>query len=617
MTARARGLASAGSGGAARLLRSPRSSVGDGASRSLRMALLLLALVVGLGGSSEVAGRVTDGEIRWWTTHGLAKVRPRDEARPAGPIALFAARNEFEPFQLVLRADRRRVEDVDVEMTDLVGAGGARIPRAHATVYLVRYLQVRKPSSVEGGPGEWPDALIPRVDTYAGERRRAFPVTLEPGRNQPVWIDLYVPRSAPPGEYRGEAVVSVRGEKRFTAPITLRVLSFELPSTSSLATSYGFSGISALRQHRGSYTSDEDLFELTRLYTTALLRHRISTHGGSMAPPEWTASKKKVALRWAGYEREVTPFLEGTVFGEDDPLPGARSTSIDVRTPPVLPDEESQVLYWREWVRHFEERGWLDRLFFYIWDEPGNDEQYAQVLERGRLARRAARQLRVLLTEQLTPRLAEVVDIWVTLVNCIEPRSDYEYCEETVPRGAYRTLERSGGELWWYQSCASHGCNVVGGEAFTGWPSLVVDVDPVANRILPWLAFAYGVEGELYYNTVEAYNDDASPWDDLLAHGGNGDGTLFYPGTPERVGGRTHIPIESLRLKLVREGLEDYEYLTLLAARGNAELAKREVARFVDSVYRWKRDPEALLAARRALADLLSEDRHSGLGADR
>ncbi|HVR28440.1 MAG TPA: glycoside hydrolase domain-containing protein [Thermoanaerobaculia bacterium] len=579
-------------------------------------AALSLALLVGLG-SAPSAGRATEQEMLWWTTHGLAKVRPRDQPQPPGKIELQAARNEFEPFQLVLRAGRRPIEGVDVEVTDLVGPGSARIASTNATVYLQRYLPVRTPSSAEGGTGEWPDALVPRVDTYAGERRRAFPVTLEPGRNQPVWIDLYVPRSAAPGEYRGEAVVRVRGEQRIAAPIELRVLPFELPSTSSLANSYGFSGLSAVRQHRGSYTSDRDVLELTRVYTTALLRHRISTHGGSMTPPDWSASKNKVTLRWTGYEREVEPFLEGTVFGEDDPLPGARATSIDVRTPPSLPDEESKVRYWREWVRHFEQRGWLDRLFLYLWDEPERDAHYAQVLELGRLARRAAPELQVLLTEQLAPPLAEVVDIWVTLVNCIEPRARYDYCEETVARSAYRSLERSGRRLWWYQSCASHGCNVVGGDAFTGWPSLVIDVDPVANRVLPWLAFLYGVEGELYYNTVEAYNLEGSPWDGLLAHGGNGDGTLFYPGTPERVGGRTHIPIESLRLKLVREGLEDYEYLALLARRGDAELARREVARFADSVYRWDRRPEALLAARRRLAELLSARHDAGQGATR
>jgi hypothetical protein len=143
------------------------------------------------------------------------------------------------------------------------------------------------------------------------------------------------------------------------------------------------------------------------------------------------------------------------------------------------------------------------------------------------------------------------------------------------------------------------------GEAptFAGWPSYMVDVDPVANRIMPWLAFQYGIDGELYYNTVEAFNDEKkSAWDDQHLHGGNGDGTLFYPGTPDRIGGRTHIPIESVRLKLIREGLEDYEYLTLLAKSGDGSAAHREVAKLTRSVFDWERSPVALYAARRTLA---------------
>jgi hypothetical protein len=172
-----------------------------------------------------------------------------------------------------------------------------------------------------------------------------------------------------------------------------------------------------------------------------------------------------------------------------------------------------------------------------------------------------------------------------------------------VPRPAYASAERRGDRLWWYQSCASHGCDVVGGEPFTGWPSYVVDASPVAHRIMPWLAWSFDVGGELYYNTVEAYGRSNDPWSDLHLHGGNGDGTLFYPGTPARVGGKRHLPIESLRLKLIREGLEDYEYLALLSRSdaGGAALADSWARRIAPHTHRWERDPATLLAARQAI----------------
>jgi hypothetical protein len=49
------------------------------------------------------------------------------------------------------------------------------------------------PSSIEGRSGEWPDPLVPRVDTYDHEPRNAFPFKLVKRRNQSIWFDVYVP----------------------------------------------------------------------------------------------------------------------------------------------------------------------------------------------------------------------------------------------------------------------------------------------------------------------------------------------------------------------------------------------------------------------------------------
>jgi hypothetical protein len=135
----------------------------------------------------------------------------------------------------------------------------------------------------------------------------------------------------------------------------------------------------------------------------------------------------------------------------------------------------------------------------------------------------------------------------------------------------------------------------------------MIDVPAVANRIAEWLAFKYGIEGELYYATTEAYTRTADPWTDLYVAGGNGDGTLFYPGQPERIGGATHIPIESIRLKLIREGMEDYEYLALLAARGQGAFARQSLDRLAAAPYHWDPHPQNLYAVRRSLGEKLNE----------
>ncbi|MBI3804305.1 MAG: PKD domain-containing protein, partial [Nitrospirae bacterium] len=69
-----------------------------------------------------------------------------------------------------------------------------------------------------------------------------------------------------------------------------------------------------------------------------------------------------------------------------------------------------------------------------------------------------------------------------------------------------------------------------------------------------------------------------------------------------KIGGKTHIPIESIRLKLLREGMEDYEYMNLLKNLGDASFAQAQVARLVTNTYTWNREPLDLYDAREKMA---------------
>jgi len=564
--------------------------------RTSLLALLCFLCVFAASGRGQA--------IEWRTTGALEKIRPGDPwpHDAGGAVELYAARNEFEPFQIVLRTTDGPVDGVDIEVTDLAGPAGAIAARQNVTVYYEAFLTLKQPSSREGAAGEWPDPLIPRVDRYAGEKRNAFPFHLSPGRNQPIWVDVYVPLGTPPGKYEGRAKILARRKELAAIPVSLTVWGFTLPSTSSLPTAFGFSGPGAVKRHYGSYTSDADLYRLAWLYTKSGLLHRVSLSGGAMVPPRMSQGR----VPWSDYDSEVGPFLDGSVLTRNDPLPGARLTSVDLRTPAYLTAAEL-VEYYKAWIRHFAAKGWLSRLYNYLWDEP-SAESYPALVEKGLVAHGAGPGLRNLVTVPYHKDLAQAVDIWVPLVNCLESKPGFDkFCSQVVSAEGYAAERRAGKTLWWYQSCASHGCNGLGGRYFDGWPSYMIDVPAVANRIAEWLAFKYGIEGELYYATTEAYTRTADPWTDLYVAGGNGDGTLFYPGQPERVGGATHIPIESIRLKLIREGMEDYEYLALLAARGQGAFARQSLDRLAAAPYHWDPHPQNLYAVRRSLGGKLSE----------
>ena len=333
---------------------------------------------------------------------------------------------------------------------------------------------------------------------------------------------------------------------------------FALPKTSSLPVTFGFSAGAVAKAHPG--LSAAATAQLVEEYEIALLRHRISVHGGTLEPAPWKSTGRRRVdrlerLRRRGRRRSST--APPIAAAPPTARAGRRSTSACRRSS----HGAERADYVRKLAEHLRARGWLDRVFDYTFDEPA-DDKLDEVRRRADEMHRAVPDVPRLVTRVLDPKLRGSVDIWCPTVNYLDDKPGNS---NSPPRSAYDAPLAKGERLWWYQACMSHGCNIVGGEYFTGWPSYVVDAPAMSHRIIEWLTFRYRVGGELYYDTVEAYAQGKDPWRDQLLFGGNGDGTLFYPGRAATIGGTSDVPVESVRLQLIREGLEDYEYLRLYA----------------------------------------------------
>ena len=95
-------------------------------------------------------------------------------------------------------------------------------------------------------------------------------------------------------------------------------------------------------------------------------------------------------------------------------------------------------------------------------------------------------------------------------------------------------------------------------------------------------------------------------WDQQLLGGANGEGTLLYPGRPDKIGGRTHIPVASLRLLMIREGQEDFEWLKAAAQAAGRERVGKAMAPVMTAAYNFTSDPQPIWDARAALAGLIA-----------
>jgi hypothetical protein len=118
------------------------------------------------------------------------------------------------------------------------------------------------------------------------------------------------------------------------------------------------------------------------------------------------------------------------------------------------------------------------------------------------------------------------------------------------------------------------------------------------------------MSGLLYWGGMSYWEQVDDPWTDPKTYcpgeGGrkvvfNGEGSLVYPG---RAAGYDGIA-PSLRLKALRDGIEDYEYLAILARLGLAQQAEKVVLPLAGSFFEWEKSPAAYQAARAKLAEMI------------
>ncbi|MBV9266503.1 MAG: DUF4091 domain-containing protein, partial [Acidobacteriaceae bacterium] len=80
-----------------------------------------------------------------------------------------------------------------------------------------------------------------------------------------------------------------------------------------------------------------------------------------------------------------------------------------------------------------------------------------------------------------------------------------------------------------------------------------------------------------------------------------GEGMLVYPG--KQVG--EEGVVASMRLKWIRDGVEDYEYMQLLQELGRGDWAHEVAGRVGTDWMHWNHDPDVLEAVRRNLGQEL------------
>lgn len=516
--------------------------------------------------------------------HSLAKVFSQKsffKGMFADRWTLEAAQGECEAFQIcILPVTGRPLEQVKVSVSDFThDAGKGVIPSSQVRCYRAGYVQTRQPTFPTPYVGDWPDPLFPLE-----------PFDMPSDMLQPIWIEVSVPTTAHPGHYTGTVTVTVKGAHDVKVGIDLTVWDFQLPAQTDLVVTADLSTSEiALRYGK---ENEEAMFDA---YCSYMLAHKMQPNN-------------LVSYYWSRYQKTPDRFVALIQKFVDKGLHFSDLATCDP-----------------ELYRILKEHKWLDMCVTKIQPDEPRVEAFPAMRERANKIAEQFPGLKRYATTHPDPGLNGSIDCWMLSFGT------YDLTEALKRR-------EHGEELWWYQCSVPIHSRY--NRPYWEYPSsLCVDRPALDHRIQFWMLARYGVRHLYFWSgnmwsrialdpKKKQYNWTAvnsewpeKPWiptDDMshdFEYGGifNGDGYVLYPGA--------HGPIPSLRFKILRDGIEDIQYLDCLAqqmkqveAGGNhvepsllAE-AKRLLAidsnLFVTPCY-YNRDPNVMIEYRRTIAKMI------------
>ena len=558
--------------------------------------------------AAVLATIVAHAETHLWTVTETRHVLRSDAPEKDGSVRLTAARNEWVSFQILLRSDVP-LGGIRVEAGDLKGPGAKTLPGADARLYRQHqlYLDVGTYGNDGFKPDWYPDPLVPFQHPGTGKklegaRITAVPFDLPARETHGFWVDVYVPADATPGEYCGTyRVTAAHGSVR-EIPVSLTVWDFALPATPTLVTEFGSPRLRDYYHRRSKAGKDPEPTDWVAVQSQcdALL----SEHRFNAVPPYETLVPKRqadgsfqITSRQVGLLREFVDRYH--VNAVQTPHPSS-----------AVKDPVAQHDTLCAWLAAFDRAAKeLDRpgvvFYTYLKDEPNTLEDYRYVQKWGRAVREAKSVVKVLVVEQpwTAPGMGGADSAWGDLYGAVDiwcPLFSLHRPESAARRQAV------GETIWTYTALCQ-------GRPTPWWH---IDFPLLNYRVPAWMAWRDGMKGLLYWGGMSYWDKTDDPWTQApyYAESGRpqqgkkgivyqGEGSLVYPA--RAVGYDGVVP--TIRLKALRNAIQDYEYLTILDRLGKAAEARKLVRSLTGSFFQWEKDPAAYENARARLAALIVE----------
>ncbi|MBE6548157.1 MAG: DUF4091 domain-containing protein, partial [Ruminococcaceae bacterium] len=578
-----------------------------------------------------------DADINLWFNHTYTRT-PQTQVTPGELFSykLLLAKNETEGCQLILSSDVAK-NGLTIEMTDFMHTNG--IDTMESELLQGYYFEIE---------GEWvidpiPPAGVGNFSTF----------DIAASTSQTFIVKALSKLDTAAGEY--SATVTVKdadGNAIKQVTVFAYVWNFELPDASScktlmdLAGYHSIFGVYSLFDPSFSYV-DPETGEMSDTYNFIvnnrtydkyydfLLKNRVCSY--SVPDMSDSGNYNSVVMSYLNNPR-VVAFLNLGYTGNYNAtnLQNAYKSLTNADGTPKLDAAGNSI---------------LDKAYFYPVDEPGSQTKLDEINYKAAMLKQYYSEDYNLIApmhidNHITDSEGRVVDFFEYVKGSVTawcPKTFFfttmtEYANDTtIQQGtsiyAENTLglfkdrmaaeQEAGNEVWWYVTRRPNDPEI----------TLAINQEAVEYRILFWQQKLYNVDSFLYYlstdwtpasdnvtidnlGALRAEYEATGGWysknevSTLDGYNVYGNGVLIYPGF--KVALDYLEPVGSLRLECVRDGIEDFEYFTILEELIGKEKVDMIINEMTTSVTEYKTDAELFTALHEAIGQLIENQLCNG-----
>ena len=402
---------------------------------------------------------------------------------------------------------------------------------------------------------------------------------------------------SPAGEY--EATVTVKdanGNEIKKATVKAYVWNFVLPEETSCKTQMDLSWYNIYVAHE-CWDGDDSL--LYKNYYDLLLANRVCAY---------TLPYDK-----GGYftDSRIVEYLNNPRVTAFNPLGWGVRDNLENRIPAA-------------YAFLSQKQEWLDKAYFYLEDEPGNIAALDRINQYGKLLKQYFPGYKMMAPEHVNyvwdkestvdnfSYVQDSINVWCFKPYFFTTFEQYNY-DRTLTYWMTPQLEKNlgtfaermakeqaeGDELWWYVTRRPESPEI----------TLLMETEAVRHRILFWQQKLYNVDSFLYYLVNDWYeigennglNKKYEHVDGADGYDCYGNGVLLYSGQDFDVYGA----VESIRLETVRDGIEDFEYLTILTELYGKDVTDAIIHRLTTSLSNYNTDTDNFTDLRIALGNII------------